>query len=398
MPITSSQLIELRRDTPGVQGRIHLNNAGAALPPRPVLQAVQQHLALEAQIGGYEAATAARGEIAGYYQAVGRLLNAPAANIAFAFSATEAYNKALSSIPFQAGDTIVATEDDYVSNQIAFLQLQKRLGVRLLRTASLPEGGFDPDSLEQLIRQHHPKLVAVTHIPTNSGLVQNVRAAGQLCRQYGCLYLLDACQSAGQLPLDVAEFHCDFLSATFRKFLRGPRGAGLLYVSPRALEQGLAPLFLDLHSAEWAEADDYRPLGNAQRFETWERSYALLLGSKAATEYALETGLDNIRERCFRLAALLREQLRQLPGVKVLDHGPILCSITTFHIDGWKPLQLKTALEKRGVNCSVSGRNAALIDFSHKGVNWALRLSPHYYNTEEEVNIAVERLREITKS
>lgn len=396
MPITSIQLEQFRRDTPGVLERIHFNNAGAALPPLPVLETIRQHLALEARIGGYEAATAARKEIAGFYRAMGRLLNAPAENIAFAGSATDAYNKALSSIPFQAGDVILATEDDYVSNQIAFLQLEKRMGVRLIRTASRPEGGFDPGSMEQLIRQHRPKLVAVTHIPNNSGLVQDAQAAGLLCRQYGCLYLLDACQSAGQMPLDVEQLHCDFLSATFRKFLRGPRGAGFLYVSPKVLEQGLAPLFLDLHSADWAEANHYQPKADAQRFETWERSYALLLGSKTAAEYALKAGLANIQERAFQLAAQLREQLYNLPKVKVLDRSSLLCSIVTIHVGGCNPLQLKMALEKHGVNSSVAGRNAALIDFSHKGVDWALRLSPHYYNTEEEVAIVVERLKELT--
>lgn len=397
MPISRQQLEHLRRDTPGVQQRIHFNNAGAALPPEPVLSAIREHLALEARIGGYEAATAARREVAGFYRSVGQLLNAPARNIAFATSATEAYNKALSSIPFRNGDAVLTTEDDYVSNQIAFLQLQERHGVRLLRTESRPEGGFDPGSMEALIKKHRPRVVAVTHIPTNSGLVQDVEAAGQLCRQYGCLYLLDACQSAGQMPLDAGRLHCDFLSATFRKFLRGPRGAGFLYVSDKVLESGMAPLFLDLHSADWAEAERYELSPDARRFETWERSYALLLGAKAAAEYALQAGLPAIRERTFRLAALLRERLAGIPHLKLLDRGETLCGITSCYIEGWKPLPLKTALEDKGVNASISGLSSAVIDFVRKGVPWALRLSPHYYNTEEEVELAVERLSDVLR-
>ncbi|MCB9292713.1 MAG: aminotransferase class V-fold PLP-dependent enzyme [Lewinellaceae bacterium] len=395
MLITDAQLDQFRRDTPGVEHRLHFNNAGAALPPLAVLEAMQQHLALEARIGGYEAANAARRETAGFYRAVGRLLNAPAENIAFATSATEAYNKALSSVPFRPGDVILTTEDDYVSNQIAFLQLQERQGVRLVRTASRPEGGYDAGSMESLIKKHRPRLVAVTHIPTNSGLVQDAAAAGQLCRQYDCLYLLDACQSAGQMPLDVSRLQCDFLSATFRKFLRGPRGGGFLYVSDRVLDSGLAPLFLDLHSADWAEAERYIPKANAQRFETWERSYAILLGSRAAAEYALGAGLEAIQERTFRLAALLRENLAEIPQLQLLDQGANLCGIVTCHIPGRKPLPLKTALEKKGVNTSISGSGSAVIDFAKKGVGWALRLSPHYYNTEEEVEMAAQRLREV---
>ncbi|MCB0584049.1 MAG: aminotransferase class V-fold PLP-dependent enzyme [Phaeodactylibacter sp.] len=395
MLFNSSQLEKFRQDTPGVQERIHFNNAGAALPPEPVLQAILSHLAMEARIGGYEAAIAARREAAGFYKAVGRLLNAPSRNISFATSATEAYTKALSSISFKPGDVILATEDDYVSNQIAFLQLQKRAGIRLFRTKSRPEGGFDPASMEKIIRKHRPKLVAVTHIPTNSGLVQDAEVAGQLCRQHGCLYLLDACQSAGQMPLDVTRLHCDFLSGTFRKFLRGPRGAGFLYVSDRVLKKELAPLFLDLHSADWTGADSYSPRKDARRFESWERSYALLLGSKAAAEYALKAGLDAIRERTFRLAASLRGQLSEIPHTQVLDRGKSLCGIVSLHIDNWKPLPLKMALEQKGINASIAGHNSAVIDFDKKGVEWALRLSPHYYNTEEEVNTVAERLKEV---
>lgn len=395
MQISQNQLEKFRQDTPGVQQRIHFNNAGAALPPEPVLHAIRQHLELEARIGGYEAATAARREVAGFYQAAGQLLNAPSRNIAFATSATEAFNKALSSIPFQTGDVILTTEDDYVSNQIAFLQLQGKHGARLLRTASRPEGGFDPDSMETLIRKHRPKLVAATHIPTNSGLVQDVATAGELCRQYDCLFLLDACQSAGQIPLDVSRLHCDFLSATFRKFLRGPRGTGFLYVSDKALEMGLAPQFLDLHSADWADTDTYEPKPDAKRFETWERSYALALGAKAAAEYALSVGLPAIQERTFHLAATLRQQLANIPHTRLLDRGETLCGIVTFHMEGWKALPLKMALEQKGVNASIAGKSAALIDFTRKGVDSALRLSPHYYNTEEEVARAVEKLKDI---
>lgn len=395
MAFTTEQIEAFRRDTPGAGRLIHFNNAGAALMPLPVMEAMQQHLALEMEMGGYEAAAHARRSINGFYQAVATLLNAAPEHIAFAGSATDAYNRALSAIPFRAGDVILTTNDDYASNQIAFMQAAQRFGLRFVRAATLPEGGVAPDSVEELIRQYRPRLVAITHMPTNSGLAQPVEAIGRICRQYGCLYLVDACQSAGQAPLDVQAIGCDFLTATFRKFLRGPRGAGFLYVSPRVLEQGLAPLFLDLHSAEWTAADSFLPRADARRFELWERSYALVLGSKVAAEYALQAGLEKIQARSCALAESLRHKLAAILGLNVLDRGSQLSAIVTLHTPGKKPLPLKAALEARGVNAAISPHTAARIDFDEKGVDWALRLSPHYYNTEQEVDIVAQILAEL---
>lgn len=382
----------LRADTPGVQHRIHLNNAGASLMPRPVLEAAQQHLQLESEIGGYEAAALAREASIGFYESVAQLLHAKPGQIAWSGSATQAYNTALSAIPFQPGDVILTTDDDYVSNQIAFLQLVKHHQLKLIRGRTLPEGGVDSAHLKELIHTHRPKLVAVTHVPTNSGLVQDIMGIGKICRAQGGYYLVDACQSAGQLPLDVQAMHCDFLTATFRKFLRGPRGAGFLYVADRVLEAGLEPKFMDLHSAKWSTPNTYRPRESAIRFETWERSYALVLAARAATNYALALGLEAIAERVAMLASHLRQRLAALEGVRVLDRGAQLCGIATLSVAGWEAKDIIPALNQAGVNASVAGKAGAIIDFEKKGVDWALRFSPHYYNTTAELDQAVATL------
>lgn len=381
-----------RLDTPGTAHFIHLNNAGAALMPKPVIEAMRHHLDLELIHGGYEAAAIERKSIEAFYPVLAQMLHANARNIAFTASATDAYNRALSAIPFQNGDVILTTNNDYVSNQIAFLQLQDRFGVRLERAADLPAGGVDPDSVETLIKKHQPRLVAVTHIPTNSGLIQPVETIGNLCKQHDCLYLVDACQSAGQLPLDTQQIHCDFLTATFRKFLRGPRGSGFLYVSDRVLDQPMAPLFLDLHSATWPEADSYELVDSAKRFENWERAYALVQGAKVAVEYALEIGLENIARQVQHNAAYLRDRLSEFNQFTVLDQGQKLGGIVTVHLPDKKPGLVKTRLRSAGINSSLVFRGSALIDFDEKGVDWALRLSPHYYNTVEELDRAVAQL------
>lgn len=382
---TITNLARLRADTPGCAHRIHLNNAGAALPPQSVIDAVRSYLELESLTGGYEAADEKAADIAGFYESIARLLNARPRNIAFAASATDAYARALSAVPLLPGDVILTTENDYVSNQIAFLALQKHRGIRLVRARDCEAGGVDVADFETLVKKCRPKLAAVTHVPTNSGLVQPVEMLGAICREHDTWYLVDACQSAGQMALDVEKIQCDFLSATMRKFLRGPRGAGFLFASDRALEAGLEMALPDMRSADWTGENDYVSAKTARRFEYWEMPPALVLGSKAAADYALAVGLEHIEPRVKMLAGLTRARLRELPGVEVLDRGPELCGIVTAHAKHWNPDALMAQLKRENINCRLSTLPVGQIDFPRKGVTWALRVSPHYYNTEEEI-------------
>jgi selenocysteine lyase/cysteine desulfurase len=389
-------LPQWRQDTPGVKDLIHLNNAGAALMPRQVIEAIEQHIHLEAVTGGYESADLRRTEIEKVYAALGTMLNTKAGNIALTANATDSFSRALSSIPFEKGDVILTTDNDYVSNYISFISLQKRYGVkveRMQQDGAVPDLAALPAQMEKL----RPKLVSVTHVPTNSGLVQPAAAIGKIVKSYGAWYLLDACQSAGQMPLDVKDLHCDFLSATFRKFLRGPRGMGFLYVSDEALAAGLEPLFPDLAGAEWTEVGHYKPRPDARRFEDWEFAYALVLGSGASVEYALAVGLDTIQSQVSALANYTREKLAQLPGARVLDLGENPCGIVTAHFAGQSPVFLRDRLRERKINTSHLTRNAALIDFGQKAVDAALRVSPHYYNTKEEIDFLAENLADLLK-
>lgn len=387
-------LSTFRADTPGVQHVVHFNNAGASLMPKPVIDAITSHIELEATIGGYEAAQARNEVITNFYTSTAELLNAKAENIAAMASATDAYAQALSAIPFERGDVILTTINDYVSNQIAFLSLQKRFGVEVIRAADESGNGVSVDDMAQKIKSLRPKLVAVTHVPTNSGLIQPVEAIGRLCRENEVLYLVDACQSVGQLPVDVTQIQCDFLTATCRKFLRGPRGTGFLYVSNKTLSANLAPLFIDLHGATWESADTYQLVGTARRFENWEFPYALILGAAEANRYALNVGVDTIARRNAELSASLRRQLIELPGVRLLDEARQLASIITLFSDRKSAYELKSALLEEHINTSISGHGSAIIDFDRKGMKTAaLRISPHYFNTEDEINTLVETLK-----
>ena len=385
----------LRADTPGCAHRIHLNSAGASLMPAPVLHAIRDHLTLESEIGGYEAAAAAHQAIQDTYQAVADLLDSQPENIAFTEHATASFVQALSSIPFRSGDVLVTTRHDYVSNQIQYLSLAHRFGVEVVRVPDAPEGGVDLQAMDEVIHRRRPRVVAVTHMPTNSGLIQDVAAIGRMCRARDVLYLVDACQTVGQMPVRPETLGCDFLSATARKFLRGPRGSGFLWVSDRALASGLEPLFPDLRSADWVADDLYQAAPDAQRFETWEFAWALVLGTGAAARYATEVGLEGAAQRNAALAATLRTRLEELDGVRTLDRGPALGAIVTATVEGHHPSDIVAALRQRGINTSSQTRLDAVIDYDAKGTDGALRISPHYFNTPDDADALIEALADL---
>ena len=389
-------LQQWRDDTPGCGNHIHLNNASAGLMPRPVLDAIVQHLNREANVGGYESADDAGVAVAEAYAQVSKILNAQPRNVAIVENSTVAFFQALSAFDFKPGDIIVTTRNDYISNQLAYLSLARRHGLEVRRAEDLASGGADPQSVEELLRDPHVRLLAVTWVPTNSGLMQPVETLGNIAEASGVPYLVDACQAVGQIPIDVFKLKCDFLSATARKFLRGPRGIGFLYVSDRALKRGDFPLYIDMRGADWVSADTFRPAPDARRFENWEFPYSLVLGLGEAARYALHVGIDRGGERARQLAAVLREKLKAVPGVRVLDRGNQLAAIVTIAFAGWDATELSERLRKRGINTSASLRAYAVIDMDEKRASSALRLSPHYYNTEDELNSAVEALQSLT--
>jgi selenocysteine lyase/cysteine desulfurase len=397
-PDPPAALARWRADTPGCERLIHLNNAGAALQPTAVREAVARHLALESEIGGYEAAEASVDALHGAYRAVARVLGAEPRNLAMQQNSTVAFTQALAAFDLGPGDLILTSRADYASNQIMYLALAQRRGVETIRVPDAPEGGIDPQALRELILRRRPALMALSWIPTNSGLVQPAEAVGEICRHSGVPYIVDACQAVGQIPVDVRRLHCDYLAAASRKFLRGPRGAGFLYVSDQALEAGAYPVTVDMHGATWTEPDRFELTPDARRFESWEISFALALGIGAAAEYALSVGVETARERSWALARYAREQLGEVDEVRVLDRGPVLCAIATAELGGRPAEKIKLALRARGINTSSPSWDDAVIDMREKRATSALRISPHYYNTTDEIDTAVDALADVLKT
>ena len=397
-PADPPELARWRADTPGSDRVIHLNNAGAALQPAAVRDAVLRHLELEQEIGGYEAADAQVDALRDAYQAVGRLIGASERNVAMQQNSTVAFAQAFAAFDLRRGDLILTSRADYASNQIMYLALARRVGVEVVRAPDAPEGGIDPQAVRELIRRRRPTLLALSWIPTNSGLVQPAEPIGEICREADIPYILDACQAVGQMPVDVGRLHCDYLAAATRKFMRGPRGVGFLYVSDRALEAGAYPLTVDMHGADWTDPETFALKPDARRFEQWEISHALVLGAGAAAGYALEVGIGKACERSWGLAASVRERLAEMDGIRVLDRGPSLCAIATAELGGRNAEQVKLALRARGINTSSPLREDAVIDMDEKRAASAIRISPHYYNTADEIDRALAALAEVLEA
>jgi selenocysteine lyase/cysteine desulfurase len=380
---TSIEVARARRETPGCEHVLHFNNAGAALIPTPVIDAVTRHLERETQIGGYEAADEANDALERVYDSAARLLGCARDEIAVIENATRAWDMAFYAIPFRPSDRILTARAEYASNYIAYLQIARKTGAVVEVVPDDETGQLSIEALRQMA-DGRVRVIAVTHVPTNGGLVNPAAAIGAVAREVGALYLLDACQSVGQMPIDVNEIGCDLLSVTGRKFLRGPRGTGLLYVRHSILDQ-LEPPLLDLHAAEWVAPDRYVLRDDAQRFENWETNVATKLGLGAAIDYALDWGLEPIWERVSSLAERLREALGALPIVAVRDQGAVRCGIVSFTVEGADLTALRDALRAQNINVSVSPSEYTLIDMQARGLPAVVRASVHYYNTEEEI-------------
>lgn len=378
----------LRAQTPGCAGRIHLNNAGAALLAQPTLEAMTGYLRREAEIGGYEAAAEAQDSIAAAYGAIAELVGGRSEEVALFDNATHAWNAAFYSVPLRPGDRILTGRAEYGSNVLAYWQAAQRAGAEVVVVPNDAHGQLDVAALAELADER-TRLIGVSHVPTSGGLVQPAADIGRIARACGALFLLDATQSAGQFPVNVEAIGCDMLTGTGRKFLRGPRGTGFLWVRTAALER-LDPFVAEIGSATWDGHQGFTWADGARRLGTWEHSYVNVVGLGSAVRQALGLGLAAIAQRAAALGARLRGQLSELPGVSTHDLGQVRCAIVTAKIDGLPAEQAAQALGRAGVNVSTTVPEHNPFDTEDRGIHPLIRFSPHYYNTEDEIDRTTE--------
>ena len=387
---------QVRRDTPGLDERIQLCACGAGIMPKPVLDAVIEHLHLEQSLGGYEAHAARSEALEGVYSDVAALINAQPQEIALVENATVAWCQAFYALDLKPGDRIISSDAEYAANYLAFLQREKRDGIVIDVAPALADGSVDTEALESLITER-TALISLTWMPTNGGLVNPAEAVGKIAQRHGVPYLLDACQAVGQTPVDVQALGCDFLSATGRKFLRGPRGTGFLYVASHRIA-ALEPATIDMFSATWETHNTYSLRPDARRFENWENAYALRAGLGVAARYATDIGLEHIRDRARLLADRLRSGIAGMHGAVVRDIGSERSAIVSFTIDGLEPSSTVSALRKRGVHIGSSSPSSTRLDADKRQLPIMLRAAPHYYNTEGEIDRVLEELERCRKT
>lgn len=385
----------IRRDTPAASRLAYLHNAGAALMPASVVAAMKEHIDLESEIGGYAAADREARRLESVYGSVARLLNAAPDEIALMENATVAWQMAFYALPFSKGDRILTAEAEYAANYVAFLQVANRRGVAIDVVPSDASGELDVDALERMIDER-VKLIAITWVPTNGGLVNPAAAVGKIARAHGIPYLLDACQAVGQMVVDVEAIGCDMLSGTGRKFLRGPRGTGFLYVGRKMLQR-LEPPMIDHFAAPWVSRDAFRLRDDARRFETWENNYAARLGLGAAVDYALDVGIGPIERRCRMLADRLRGGLASIRGIRVRDLGRAPGAIVSFTVEGYEAEAVVSDAAAAGITIGASDPSSTRIDAEIRSLPPVVRASPHYYNTDAEIDRLIVHLAGLTR-
>lgn len=393
-PSMGLDLARLREDTPGCDHVLHFNNAGAGLMPQPVLDVLHGHLVRESLIGGYEAHHQAEEDYQDTYRAIAELIGAEAFEIALMENATRAWDQVFYGMDFKPGDRVITAHASYASNYLAMLQQQRRHGIEIDVIPDDEYGQVDVVALEAAITDR-TRLICLTHIPTNGGLVNPAEAVGEIARRHNVPYLLDACQSAGQVEVNVQKIGCDFLSSTGRKYLRGPRGTGFLYVRTESQDL-IEPPFLDLHAADWVSRDEYVLADGAARFENWEGHVAGKIALGAAVRYLLKLGPDQVFERIAANAALLREQLSGVAGITVHDLGLRKGGIVTFSHESTDSRRLKAGLDERAMNVNLAVPKWARLDSEARNLPIMIRASVHAYNSEEEVARFVEAVGKLT--
>ncbi|GEM32108.1 aminotransferase class V [Nocardia neocaledoniensis NBRC 108232] len=395
MVVAMMDLDAIRAATPGLaSGQVFLDSAGSSLPPTVVTDTVIGHLRREAEIGGYRAANERLDDLAAVKTSIARLIGATADTIALSDSATRSWADFAYSIPLRPGDRILISGADYASNAIAALQRAEQTGALVERIPSDATGRLDTDALAAMLDER-VRWISLQHAPTNGGLVNPIAEATRIAHEAGALVLLDACQSIGQLPIDVAELGVDALSATGRKWLRGPRGTGFLYLREE-LARTMEPARLDLHSASWVSPTEYRLAPDASRFEFWECDVAARLGLGAAVDYLLTLGPEEVYAGVAARASHLRKTLPELAGVTVRDLGTEHSGIVSFTVDGHDPVELRDRLREHAVTVTVSHAGSTLLDMTERALPAIVRASPHYFVSTDDLDRFTAALARIT--
>jgi len=385
----------LRAATPGCNDRAFLLSAGSSLPTEATLDAVIGHLRLEAEIGGYAAADRAVDVLEQGRADLAALVGGDPDEIALVTSDSSGWVKAWwgwvvgGNVP--AGSKVLVDRMCYHSHYAALDQTRRIGAFDIHIMPSLDDGTVDVDALRI---DDDASAVCVTMIGTHSGNVNPVERIGGLAAAAGVPMFVDGCQALGQLRLDVNELGCQVLTGTGRKFLRGPRGSGMLWVS-RSIVDRFSPPGLDATSTPWTAAGGMQIGAGTRRFEEYEVSYASMVGLAAAARQALTIGSSAIEQRVVGLGEQLRTALSSIAAVQIRDTAERRCGIVTFTVSGVSSADVVAAASTAGVVVNESTATWAALDMDAKQTPTVVRASPHYFNTTLELDRLVQAVEDV---
>jgi cysteine desulfurase/selenocysteine lyase len=393
--ISMLDLPKIRAATPAYTEGIYLNSAAASLMPQDIIDVVQNHLRLESTHGGYRAASVVADQLQDLYVAASELLGCDPDEIAVTDGNSRGWSSAVGAMRFSAGDRILVSRSEWGGNYAALLHIARTCGAVVEVMPTDEDGAVSIDKLRTMLDER-VRLIALTWLPANGGLVNPAAEVGALAKAAGVPFILDAAQAVGQMPVNVREIGCDILTAPGRKWLRGPRGTGFLYIR-RELTEKLTPGIVDHFSAPWS-GNDYELRKDARRFETAEASIALRLGLGAAIREALSFGPAAIQQQITSLAEDMRASLKTIARVKILDLGTRHSGLVSFIVDGISAATLHQLLQAEGIEVALSGMAFTPLDMSARGLTGVVRASPHLYTTQDDLSRLVSAVEKISRS
>ncbi|WP_310631577.1 aminotransferase class V-fold PLP-dependent enzyme [Paraburkholderia sp.] len=389
--LTDTDIDALRAQTPGTRTTTHFNHAGASLPSSATLSAIHAQLEREATSGPMEAGVAASAITDEARALAATLFNAQPDEIALTGGNSQGWGAAFAALGgWNAGDRLLVGRHEWGGNLAAMQFAAQRAGATIDVIPSREDGTLDTAALASMIDER-VRLIALTWLPANGGLINPAEAVGAIARRFGIPYFVDAAQAAGQVPIDVRTIGCDVLSAAPRKALRAPRGTGLLYVRREFLER-LTPAYVDRFSAPLDAQGEPRLRDDAGRFESAETSMALRAGLANALREALAIGVPAIRQRIDQVATTLRQRLAQIESVALLDDGVERSGLVAFNLAGYEPQAVQAALAGRGISIGLSGVPYTPLDMRARGLTSVARASVSYLTTDEEIGRLVEAI------
>ncbi|MBA5777328.1 aminotransferase class V-fold PLP-dependent enzyme [Stappia sp. F7233] len=386
----------MRQGIPHVDDFIHLNNAAGSLADQRVHDAIKAHLELEARSGSTEAMNAVSSKLEQLYSAVAAFVGGTADQMLVADSHTNAWQRPFLAVDLKPGDVVLVGSSEWGGNLSMIHHTCRRTGASYKVVPDDASGRMDLRTFESALKDKRVKLVCTTWVAATSGQVNPVEEIGELMRQTEALHFVDGAQAIGQFPVDIRNLNCDLLTVSARKFVRGPRGTGFAWISKRFLNE-YKPLGVDQFAAPW-ENDAPHLRGDARRFETGESNYAARLGLLSALELILTRDISADFTVIKELAAQARARLSSTEGITVLEGNEGSCGLVTFLADGVAPAKIAADLRQSRINISAPTTRYGPLYMAARGWNAINRLSPHAFNTADEIDKACDAIATSVKS